>query len=1077
MSKVVKIAAVVAGIALAIPTGGGSLLAVGLGVSAAAASAIVVGLTVASSLLAKKSKAPSTSDNAADRLTVSIDPRTPRKFVFGRTAMATDLRDHEIIGSDQDYVDRFIVVASHAVQSIEEIWFDDKLAWSSAGGVQGEFAGYLTVQTRLEGNAGNAINISARMGSTRRYTGLAYVYFRYKLSGNTKKTTSPFQQSIPARVTIIGRAAKVYDPRLDDTVPGGSGSMRADDQSTWAWNDSASRNPALQLLWYLLGWRINGELAVGKGIPPARINLESFITAANLCDESVALAAGGTEPRYRSDGVFSEGDATSTVIDQFKATMNAELDDVDGRLRLLVLHNDLATPIADFSEDDVLDDFTWDPAASLDDTFNVVRGTYIDPSTTSLYQAVDYPEVRIASPDDIDRIETVDLQLVQSPSQAQRLGKQRVARMLYSGTFTATLGHRAWKVQRGDVVRLSFAPLGWTNKLFRVVDTSVEVDGTVPMILREESADIYLWDKNEAPAVAPVLPTSYDPAKDPLYTYVVNNAGAGAFTMVPGANVETTPNSITRVSGVGAWDAGAYSLEGYQGDVQVTAQVASLGRGLMIALNSDPAADDDYVGLDFALYQRGDNSYQIFESGSSVGSPFGTVVIGDIVMVRRRGSNIEYSVNGAAPIVRAGVTSPTTRLFMDSVLYSLDAQWKSITFGPVGSDGAPGLDGDDGLPGAPGVDGQTSYVHFAYANAADGSVDFTTGAAGGRYYVGVYTDFTVADSTNPASYAWSLQRGADGENGTPGAPGPDGAATYVHIAYATSADGSTGFSTTDGAGKTYIGTYTDGTLADSTNPALYTWSLIKGADGSDGSDGVSALTITTRPVAISVPCTANGTPKGSIPGFSIKVSQEATDVTASATYGAPSSSGMTGTIVVSSGGVVSGITNMTGDDGYIEVAISYGGASGVARVGYTKIEDALAYANDEDTTISNPGGSYAEAARCTLLVGPNGSFACSYNVTGTPVSNAAAIDGYLEFSLNGSSWSAVSGFSSASVSNASDGSLPPGEPTGAYGTASFTGSSAGLSAKQTAYVRLMLRKTGLGTITGTTGSLLTQWGG
>ena len=59
----------------------------------------------------------------------------------------------------------------------------------------------------------------------------------------------------------------LYDPRMDSTVAGGSGAQRADDQTTWVWDDDACRNPALALLFYLLGWRINGELAVGKGIP------------------------------------------------------------------------------------------------------------------------------------------------------------------------------------------------------------------------------------------------------------------------------------------------------------------------------------------------------------------------------------------------------------------------------------------------------------------------------------------------------------------------------------------------------------------------------------------------------------------------------------------------------------------------------------------------------------------------------------------------------------------------------------------------------------------------------------------
>lgn len=79
----------------------------------------------------------------------------------------------------------------------------------------------------------------------------------------------------------------------------------------------------------------------------------------------------------------------------------------------------------------------------------------------------------------------------------------------------------------------------------------------------------------------------------------------------------------------------------------------------------------------------------------------------------------------------------------------------------------------------------------------------------------------------------------DGTIGAPGPPGEDGVSTYVHIAYATNSTGTSGFSTTDGVGKTYIGTYTDTTPADSTDPALYTWSLIKGADGTSGINAIT----------------------------------------------------------------------------------------------------------------------------------------------------------------------------------------------------------------------------------------------
>ncbi|HEX8419477.1 MAG TPA: hypothetical protein VF638_05630 [Sphingomonas sp.] len=539
MAKALKIAAVVVGAAaLAVVTGGAALgLGIALsttafGISASALLLTSALLSTAGSLLSPKPKSPSVSGSNADRLQVSVDLRTPRKIIVGSTAMATDLRDQEW-SADQSELHRFIVAASHKAHAIREIWFDSVLAWTAAGGVQGAYVGYLTVVPVLEGSAANAINIGFRMGSSRRYTGCAYVYLRYKLTGNSKKTESPFASSVPTRVTIVGDGIDVYDPRLDSTA-GGSGAHRAVDQATWAWTDSQARNPALQMLVYLLGWRINGKLAVGKGIPAARIDLASFITAANLCDEMVTKG-GGTEPRYRSDGIFSEADDPSLVLDNFKASMNAVLDDVDGKIRVTVLHNDLATPIGSLVSADVLGEFSWSQTAALTDSVNVIRGGYTDPTPASLYQLVDYPEVAIASPDGIDRSQAINLPLIQSPTQAQRLVRQRLARAQYGGTFTAVFQATAWKFQKGDVIAFTFYPLGFDAKLFRIADMAIQVDGTVPLTLREEHPDIYAAYDNPAAAVEGVAPTVYDPTLWPVSLAIEDASGTADWDGVTGA--------------------------------------------------------------------------------------------------------------------------------------------------------------------------------------------------------------------------------------------------------------------------------------------------------------------------------------------------------------------------------------------------------------------------------------------------------------------------------------------------------------------------------------------------------------
>ncbi|WP_308902511.1 phage tail spike protein [Latilactobacillus curvatus] len=151
-----------------------------------------------------------------------------------------------------------------------------------------------------------------------------------------------------------------------------------------------------------------------------------------------------------------------------------------------------------------------------------------------------------------------------------------------------------------------------------------------------------------------------------------------------------------------------------------------------------------------------------------------------------------------------------------------------------------GADGTQGTPGAKGADGKTPYFHSAWANSVDGKTGFSTTDSVNKSYLGTYTDFTQGDSADPTKYAWSLIKGADGINGKDGIPGKagaDGKTPYFHTAWATSADGKNGFSLTDSANKSYLGTYTDFTKADSTDTTKYAWSLIKGRDGSNGAPG------------------------------------------------------------------------------------------------------------------------------------------------------------------------------------------------------------------------------------------------
>lgn len=69
-------------------------------------------------------------------------------------------------------------------------------------------------------------------------------------------------------------------------------------------------------------------------------------------------------------------------------------------------------------------------------------------------------------------------------------------------------------------------------------------------------------------------------------------------------------------------------------------------------------------------------------------------------------------------------------------------------------------------------------------------------------------------------------QGPKGNEGIPGKTGADGRTTYFHRAWANSADGRDGFSTSDSTNKRYLGTLTDFNEADSQDPARYKWTAL-----------------------------------------------------------------------------------------------------------------------------------------------------------------------------------------------------------------------------------------------------------
>ncbi len=479
--------------------------------------------------------------------------------------------------------------------------------------------------------------------------------------------------------------------------------------------------------------------------------------------------------------------------------------------------------------------------------------------------------------------------------------------------------------------------------------------------------------------------------------------GPALFGLVASGNAIVGPNYIQKVGGPDAWgDASAYSSESYTGGAIAGVTITEITH-YMFGLNTDPTTDNDFTSIDYTWHpaNHSNNALYIFENGVDLGI-FGSYAIGDTLQIIYRNTKVQYLHNGVVKREVSGL-APNQTFWLDTSIYYNNFRIEKITWAAAGADGIPGtngrdgLDGTNGAPGAAGANGQTSYLHTAYSSSPDGSADFTTGAPGTRKYLGILVSFNVADSEAFVDYTWSLIKGADGlngANGTPGAPGANGQPTYVHIAYATSPNGDTGFSVDDPVGRTYVGFYVDQTVTDSTNPAAYAWSLVKGADGSDGQDGNDAFVVTSSYPAIALPATSIGVIKSGLP-LAIKMTAKLADadVTGAATW---SNASAIGCAVANLGGGNYRLDTVSDAAASFSVTATYQGYAQTIRIPISRLKDGDA-ANQvrDDTLINTTSQSYVTVTNplsINLPAGKTLNFGMSegYNPQGGSQQNAAA---------------------------------------------------------------------------------------
>lgn len=309
--------------------------------------------------------------------------------------------------------------------------------------------------------------------------------------------------------SIVAKWQKVYDPR--------DVGQDVSDPATWEW----SENAVLHLLHYRLvrekARRISGAVFPTAGQLQDAWDLffaptvGTWLEAADVCDEAVALAAGGTEPRYRSSFAHKHTDPHKDVIEALTATFDGWVSPrADGAL--VVYAGKYQAPTVTIGPAEIVN-YSWQYGVVDEEAVNEVKLTYISP--TQDYNVVDvdpWQDLNDIAARGQFRTQGLDFQIPSAP-QARRLAKRMMYRIMANnrGVVTTNVAGRIVRGQRYIYLQIIEGGATFFDGVAEITSLSRNIStGGVTFSWVEASPDIDDWDAateegNPAPGSTPTI--------------------------------------------------------------------------------------------------------------------------------------------------------------------------------------------------------------------------------------------------------------------------------------------------------------------------------------------------------------------------------------------------------------------------------------------------------------------------------------------------------------------------------------------------------------------------------------------
>jgi len=250
----------------------------------------------------------------------------------------------------------------------------------------------------------------------------------------------------------------------------------------------------------------------------------------------VSTGLSATEPRYTCNGTFT---ADSKPLQTMKNLLTGAVGTVIWAQGQYYIYPGAYRAPEDYiiTESDLAGPLGIQPAKSVRDKFNTVRGTFADP--TDYWQPVDFPAVKNSTAlaaDGRELVQDIELLYTTSRATAQRLAKIHLEKELQGiiVNFPGKLTLFGFKPM--DVVKLSISSMGWVEKEFRITKWEMSDNATINLVLREESAASYEWNSGMETVVDPapntLLPSPWNvpPPADLVLTDELLSSADGIVT-------------------------------------------------------------------------------------------------------------------------------------------------------------------------------------------------------------------------------------------------------------------------------------------------------------------------------------------------------------------------------------------------------------------------------------------------------------------------------------------------------------------------------------------------------------------